>query len=585
MQTAKRWWKHLGMRGRIVTVLVMLGMVAIGGFAIYSYRTASQDALTQAQTEAGNLIERSAAMFLVSTRKFHDEFSRAAGDRERRARILQDWNRTIFAVDEAVISDHGETKPRVKLTGDKEIYGYPPSGTGATKIDNEFERMAAVRLAKGEPKVETVDADYLRVAIPLKSQSHRGCAECHFATHEGDQSDMTRDIVLGSLNAYVPLKQALATAHRGALASTGFAAGIIAMLIVAVSFFLTNSVVGPIKRAAAALRDIAQGEGDLTRRLEVRSEDEVGQLAKWFNQFVEKIQTTIRQITGNASTLAGASTELSATATQLAGGAERTTTQSTSTAHAASEMSESLHRVAASTEEMSGSMKSVSMAVEQLTSSISEVARSAEEAAGVANSAAELAETSNAKIGELSRAADEIGKVIEVIQDIAEQTNLLALNATIEAARAGDAGKGFAVVATEVKELAKQTAGATEDIRRRIEGIQTSSSQTVKLISDIGEVIGKVSEVSRTIASAVEEQSVTTKQIAGNVAHTTGAAETVARDVVASASVSQKIAQGISAVDEAARQSAIGAGQTQSAGRELSELSEQLRGLCGQFKI
>ena len=150
-------------------------------------------------------------------------------------------------------------------------------------------------------------------------------------------------------------------------------------------------------------------------------------------------------------------------------------------AAAAEQMSANMSIMSASTEQMSGNVKAVASAVEQLTASINEIAKSAEQAATVANSAAGLAKAGNTTIGDLGTAAGEIGKVIEVIQDIAEQTNLLALNATIEAARAGDAGKGFAVVATEVKELARQTAAATEDIRRRIGGIQTSTGQVVQV--------------------------------------------------------------------------------------------------------
>lgn len=192
---------------------------------------------------------------------------------------------------------------------------------------------------------------------------------------------------------------------------------------------------------------------------------------------------------------------------------------------------------------------------------------------------------SNEKIGQLGTAADQIGKVIEVIQDIAEQTNLLALNATIEAARAGRAGKGFAVVATEVKELAKQTAIATEDIRKRIEGIQSTTGDTVKAIGQISEVIHRVNEVSRTIASAVEEQSITTKEIAQNMAQTSSAAMLVSKGVTETASASQEITRNLVGVDQAAKQSAQGAAQTQVAGRELAELAGQLQTMVSQFRV
>ena len=241
--------------------------------------------------------------------------------------------------------------------------------------------------------------------------------------------------------------------------------------------------------------------------------------------------------------------------------------------------------MAASTEQMSANVKTVSAAIEEVNANVGEMAKSAERAAAAAASAAQLVEASNTQIGGLRDAANEIGKVIEVIQDIAEQTNLLALNATIEAARAGDAGKGFAVVATEVKELAKQTAGATEDIRRRIEGIQGSTGLTVKSMDGISDVIRQVNDLSRIIASAVEEQTVTTKEIAGNVAQTSMAAETVAKGVTESAMASREIARIVVGVDQAARQTAQGASQTKSTGHELSTVAEELRSLVGQFRV
>ena len=305
-----------------------------------------------------------------------------------------------------------------------------------------------------------------------------------------------------------------------------------------------------------------------------------------FQRIRRKIaRASSKRIAGNVNTVASSATELAATATQLASGAEETTNQSAQVAAAAEEMSTNMSGMSASTEQMSANIKVVASAIEELTASISEVAKSAERAAGVAGNAAQLVNASNAQIGELGNAADEIGKVIEVIQDIAEQTNLLALNATIEAARAGDAGKGFAVVATEVKELAKQTATATEDIRKRIEGIQGSTSCAVKSIGDISEVIKQVNDLSRTIASAVEEQSITTKEIAKNVAQSSTAAQTVARNVAESATATQEITRNIVGVDQAAKQTVQGADQTKVTGSELSQIAEELQSAVGQFKV
>lgn len=344
-------------------------------------------------------------------------------------------------------------------------------------------------------------------------------------------------------------------------------------------------IVRPISRIVSMLRDIAEGEGDLTKRLDVQSSDKIGELAKWFNTFVDKLQNIIKQVANNSSTLTDASTQLSDTAQQLSSGATDTTRQSAAVASAAEQMSTNLKQMAESTGNMSNNVQVIVSSAEDMTTTISDIARNAEKSASVADQAAKLVQVSNAKVGGLGTAADEIGKVIEVIQDIAEQTNLLALNATIEAARAGEAGKGFAVVATEVKELAKQTATATDDIRGRIEGIQGSSEEAVKAIHEISDVINNVNEISSTIAAAVEEQSITTKEIARNVSQTAVVAEAVANGVNESAAASQEITRSITEVDRVAKATASAAVQTSNAGSSMFDLSDELHTLVHQFQV
>ncbi len=346
-----------------------------------------------------------------------------------------------------------------------------------------------------------------------------------------------------------------------------------------------------VAKFSEVMNHIAQG--NLTHTYEVADADDdtsdvfntFAGISQAVNAMCENLRSVVQGLNGNAGQLASTSTQLAATATQMSGGAEETTSQSASVAAAAEEMSTNMTTMASSTEEMTTNVQTVAAAVEELTASISEIAKTAEQASTIAKKAAHLTESSNQTIGQLGSAADEIGKVIEVIQDIAEQTNLLALNATIEAARAGDAGKGFAVVATEVKELARQTAEATEDIRKRIEGIQGSTGDAVRSIGDVGEVIQQVNSTSSTIAAAVEEQSATTKEIAANVNQTALAAKSVSTGVAESATACEEITRNIVGVDNAAKQTAQGASQTQVVGSELSKLSEQLQGMVGQFQL
>jgi methyl-accepting chemotaxis protein len=346
-----------------------------------------------------------------------------------------------------------------------------------------------------------------------------------------------------------------------------------------------------VEKVSGVLSAVAGG--DLTQHYEVAAADgdtessfsTFSQIASAVNGMCKNLHEVFRNLTRNAGQLASTSTELSATATQLASGAEETSAQSTTVAAAAEQMSMNMKNMAGATESMTNNVNTVVTSVNELTSSIGEIAKTAEQAARIADTASTLTKNSNETIGQLGTAAEEIGKVIEVIQDIAEQTNLLALNATIEAARAGEAGKGFAVVATEVKELARQTAGATEDIRNRIQHIQGSTSEAVRSIGEVGEAIRQVNQTSATIASAVEEQSVIAKQIAARVNETADAVGTVSTGVVESATACGEVAKNITGVNESSRHTAEGASQTETVASELSKISEQLRTVVGHFQL
>ncbi len=366
----------------------------------------------------------------------------------------------------------------------------------------------------------------------------------------------------------------------------GAIATILAMVAVfGVALAITRSLIRPIDATVETLRDIAEGDGDLTRRLDENQVGELGQLAVYFNRFTQRIHDIVRGIAGNACTLSQSSSQLSQSAMHLSQGAAQSKTQSATVSSAAEELSINMQNMAHSTAEMSAGISTVSRAVEEMKTTISEIAENAERSAEVASQAAAAAEVSNTKVGDMGAAANEIGKVIEVIQDIAEQTNLLALNATIEAARAGEAGKGFAVVATEVKELAKQTAAATDDIRNRIEVMQRSTDQAVGSIEEISDVIGRFNELSRMIASAVEEQSITTQQIASHVSDAAELAQAVARGVSESAEASREITENISHVDGVLQETAAGADQSLASGTELLRLAAEMQGLVDQFHI
>lgn len=362
--------------------------------------------------------------------------------------------------------------------------------------------------------------------------------------------------------------------------------GLVAMVIVgAVVFLSARAIVNPINNAVEGLKDIASGEGDLTKRLDVRTRDEVGELARWFNIFMEKLQGIITNISNGVQTLASSSTELSLISGQMSETTVMVSEKAVAVAAASEEMSASMNNVAAAMEQSAANTNMLATASEEMSSTISEIAINAEKARNISEQAAQKATGASANIDRLGVAAQSIGKVIETITDISDQVNLLALNATIEAARAGDAGKGFAVVANEIKELARQTAEATHDIKEKVEGIQGTTSLTVRQISEIAAVINEVNEVVSTIAAAVEQQSAATREIAANVAQVSSGIQEVNSNVNQSSSVVSEISGDIAGVSSSMAEMSAGSSQVNTSANELSRLSEQLRQMVDQFRI
>jgi methyl-accepting chemotaxis protein len=323
-----------------------------------------------------------------------------------------------------------------------------------------------------------------------------------------------------------------------------------------VALFLSRGIAGATQSVLVQAEAIAAG--DLTRDdLKVRSQDELGDLTTAINKMSGSLKRMIQAIAENAMHVASASAELNATSEQITANSEETSAQADVVSKAAQAVSQNLQTVASGAEEMGVSIK--------------EIAKNATEAARVATGAVKVAEATTATVSKLGDSSTEIGQVMKVITSIAQQTNLLALNATIEAARAGEAGKGFAVVANEVKELAKQTAKATEDISRKIEAIQSDTQAAVEAIASISGVIHQINDISGTIATAVEEQDATTNEMSRNVSE--------------AAHGSGEITSNIAGVAEAAQGTSRGAADTQKASQQLVETSAQLRLLVEQFKI
>jgi len=326
------------------------------------------------------------------------------------------------------------------------------------------------------------------------------------------------------------------------------------LLLGGLSFVVIRSVKNQVNQAMRVTDRMA--EGDLTGRIDIQVRDEIGQIGEAINRAIDRMGGTVKAISVSSDVLTQSSENLVAVSHQLSGNAEGTATQA--------------DMVSSTAEQVSRNLQSVSTAVEEMNASIKEIAQNAREAAQVGNEAVNLAEGTHVTIGKLGQSSTEIGDVIKVITTIAQQTNLLSLNAAIEAARAGEAGKGFVVVANEVKDLAKKTGKATEEIGRKIESIQTDTKEAVAAINQIRAIIGQMNGIQTSIAGSVEQQTVTTNGISQSVSEAANGSSEIAKNIIGMAN--------------AAKGTSSGADNTRKAAEDLARMATQLKEIIARFR-
>ncbi|MCP4754857.1 MAG: methyl-accepting chemotaxis protein [Proteobacteria bacterium] len=391
-------------------------------------------------------------------------------------------------------------------------------------------------------------------------------------------------LVLSNMDKAVQIMQKQAESKISFLYYALIACVVVGIVIVVFVLLWSNrKIVKPI----IASVDFAQvmAGGDLSQKIDVQQQDEIGTLSDALNHMVETLSGMIKNINQDVVTLNESSSEMNAISDQMTSFSDSTVAKSNTVAAAAEETDSNMNSLAAAMEETSVNMESVASATEEMSTSISDITQRIGEARGNTENAVERSQQASKQINELGRAAQEIGEVSNTITDISDKTDLLALNATIEAARAGDAGKGFAVVASEIKELAQQTAEATGDIAKKLQGVQDLTDKTVTMIEEITEVVNQVNLVVFGIDESVEQQSMATKEISQNINQVSQGIKEINENISQTNQATGQVAQEITEVNESANHLSNSSAQIQQTSVQLKELSEHLKGLVDQFTI
>lgn len=440
---------------------------------------------------------------------------------------------------------------------------------------------------KGLSELTVIKDDEIRYYRPVKLTED--CLFCHGDPRgEKDPTGGTKEgwragEIHGAFEIISSLDETNAMIFKAKLSVLFWTLSILAAITVVVAFMLQKSIILPIRRASKYIKEISAG--DLSTECEIVATDDFGQIADDLKQMSANLNAMIKSIAESSSTVYTTSDELGKQSDSFTHSANELNDRSTSVAAAAEEMSANMSSVAAATEEAATNITLVSDATQEMSRTISEISDNTTQTQNIANKAVVQAESASKRVDELGSAAQKIGKVTEAITEISEQTNLLALNATIEAARAGEAGKGFAVVANEIKELARQTAEATLEIKTQIDGIQTTTSNTVVEIEEITRVINEVNEIVVVVVSAVEQQNATTIEISNNISQATLGIQEVTENVSQISTVSDEVANDISLVSQESNQiSSSSINLSDNAGK-LSGISMKLEEMIKQFKL
>ncbi|MFH1156428.1 MAG: methyl-accepting chemotaxis protein [Pseudomonadota bacterium] len=517
------------------------------------------------------------------------------------------------------------------------VYSSDPSAIGKLIPENERERLST------DPAMRLI-WEKGAIVIYKPQEIAPDCIRCHTDWQLGGICGVIgfKFSTKALASVQTEAENTLSTIKHSALTTSLLSvAGIIIVLWFTMNFLLQGLISRPLKKTVEMLRNIAEGEGDLTRRLSVSTGDEVGEVAKWFNTLMDKLQHMIKLLFDDIANLNISSKQLQLISEEMTSKANLMNTQSQEAAvstdqttdsirtmaltaesvstqvnlvnSSSSEVSINLQSIGSSVTNVTEAVHSLAISIEQMYATLNEVSKNSARGAKVTSEASRKADSTFEIVTNLGEGAKEIGDVVALINGIASQTNLLALNACIEAAGAGEAGKGFAVVANEVKELARQTARATDDIRNKIETMQANTSNAVQAINSILKTIIEINQIMGTIAGSVEEQTITTNEIAKSVGVTASdatlasdnvqkviqieidvskridevakAAASIAKEASEASSSTGKVSENVATVNVAVKDTTRGVDQVKTQAKDLAKISEQLRTIIGQFKV
>ncbi len=577
--------KSWSIKVKIILSLAVIIILSGTGFSLMMFRSALRLAVTNAESEASGQIERTMQMLLVSTAKFHQDFLKARESGKVDTMLaLEDWSRTKSALDDAMTHDHGGGAIRVRLVGDAGIFGIEPLGEKKmVGIQTQFEREAAEAIAKGAERFESHDVSqngFFNISIPLRSQAHPGCAECHLGVRRGVDGDLKQDLVLGTLNVSIPLNKSISDLRLYTLRVIGNLLLLLTLVGVVLYMLLSRFVTRPLGRAVDFVKHIS--EGDLSGTITVRQSDELGVLADSMNSMAAGMrglaQSAERIARGDLTTSIEALSERDILGQSLREMVLKLSDMIAEINMSAKSVLAGAEQLSATSQDMSQGAAEQASSLEEITSSISQIASQIRENSENAGQANKLARESRlaaergdqqmqdmvGAMREISEASRNISKIIKIIDEIAFQTNLLALNAAVEAARAGKYGKGFAVVAEEVRNLAARSAKAAretgdmiETAVHKIEGGTAIASKTADALNEIVAAAGKVTDLVSEIAAASNEQAQGVSQIS----------------------------EGLAQVDRVTQQNTAYAEESASASIELTGQAQALQNMIRAFKV